>query len=328
MKQLNILAMVVRLVIATAILIPTARAFADDTLARVGAGGITFLKSENIRMLEEILWISENTIRVKLRFLNESDQDIHATVAFPLPAHSRPDGGGFQRSNKRLKTSFTVRVDGGLVPTASARKAVVGDRDVTVELRELGLSDEQIFRTFYLTPDQRAALEKLDGGKGGHLDWKVAETLFWRQSFPAGKEVVVEHAYAPLAGRHYTEPYRVGFGDVTDALIRTMMTQDACLDDATRRAIENRVKTYAAKAVKGVKVDVRDVEYILGTGRNWKGSIGKFTLRIEKETPDQFIALCFPGKPRKVSPTVIEFADKDFVPPDRLVVKSYAVREW
>lgn len=327
MKQLNILTMVGLLAIATAILIPTTRAFADDSIARLGAGGIAFLKSENIRMLEEILWISQDAIRVKLRFLNESDQDIHTTVAFPLPPKSRPDGGGFQRSNKQLKTSFTVRVDGRLVPTASARKAVVGDHDVTAELRELGLSDEQIFSTFHLTRDQRAALEKLDGGKAGHLDWKVAETLFWRQSFPAGKEVVVEHAYAPIAGGSFTIPYRAGFEDVSD-VEKLGITHGVCLDDATRRAIENRVKAYAAKAVKGVKVDNRDIEYILGTGRNWKGPIGKFTLRIEKKSPDQFISLCFPGKPRKVSPTVYEFIHKDFVPPDRLIVAFYNVREW
>ncbi len=71
--------------------------------------------------------------------------------------------------------------------------------------------------------------------------------------------------------------------------------------------------------------NVKNVEYILGTGRNWKGPIGTFTLRIEKETPDEIISLCFSGKPKKISPTVYEFYKRDFVPPYRLVVFFYGV---
>lgn len=72
-------------------------------------------------------------------------------------------------------------------------------------------------------------------------------------------------------------------------------------------------------------VMLNDVEYVLGTGRNWKGPIADFTLRIEKDSPEQFVSLCFPGRAKRVSPTVLEFSHTDFVPQDKLVVYFYTV---
>ncbi len=74
-----------------------------------------------------------------------------------------------------------------------------------------------------------------------------------------------------------------------------------------------------------VYVTLHDVEYILGTGRNWKGPIGVFTLRIEKDSPDQLVSLCLPGELRKVDSTSYEFTSKDFVPQDKLVIYFYDV---
>jgi len=48
-------------------------------------------------------------------------------------------------------------------------------------------------------------------------------------------------------------------------------------------------------------------------------------LRLVKERPDEFVSVCFPGKPDKISPTVYEFYQKDFVPQDTLVVYFYRV---
>ena len=79
-------------------------------------------------------------------------------------------------------------------------------------------------------------------------------------------------------------------------------SDEACLDERTKRALENKHMAFAAD--NGNPEDIleffQDVEYILGTGRNWKGPIGQFTLRIVKETPDTIVSLCFPGKPKKL----------------------------
>ncbi|MGO9121839.1 MAG: DUF4424 family protein [Desulfomonilaceae bacterium] len=86
-KQVKHLNVILGLVIAASALIPATQTFANDTVARVGAGGLSFTKTEDIRMLEEILQISRRQVKVKYRFRNESDQDIHTTVAFPLPSY-------------------------------------------------------------------------------------------------------------------------------------------------------------------------------------------------------------------------------------------------
>ena len=91
MKQFTVLTMLPPLLIIAAIVLQTAGAFANDSPAtRLGAGGLTFTKSEDIRMLEEVIEISTKLIRVKFRFLNESDKDIHTMVAFPGPSFPSP----------------------------------------------------------------------------------------------------------------------------------------------------------------------------------------------------------------------------------------------
>ena len=73
-----------------------------------------------------------------------------------------------------------------------------------------------------------------------------------------------------------------------------------------------------------MQVSLSDIEYVLGTGRNWAGSIQDFTLRIKKQTPDQLVSLCFPGTPKRIDPLTLEFNHKDFVPQDKLVVYFYS----
>jgi hypothetical protein len=267
----------VLLTLAVSILIPTGQVLANDTLARVAVtGGLEFVKSDNIRMLEEVLEISLKMIRVKYRFLNESDQDIGSAVAFPLPAYIASDGRTDRLLQEETDGKFLVLVNGDPVQTKRIENA---------------------------------------------------ET--WWQSFPAGKEVVVEHSYVPTAGAEYDYLYQNGY---TYGFLHTLFfwvtlpgkVTEACIDSSTARAIKNRVEN-SAQSGGVVAVFARDVEYILGTGRNWKGSIGKFVLRVEKESPDHFVAVCFPGSPKPSSPTVSEYVQTDFVPPDKLVVYFYRV---
>ncbi|MGO9566561.1 MAG: DUF4424 family protein [Desulfomonilaceae bacterium] len=336
LKRVRVRKVLTRLIIAAAVFIPTALAFANGgIIERTAAGGITFIKSEDIRILEEVLEISRKEVRVKFRFLNESDHDIDATVAFPVPPRE-PTGGA-----STISATFKVLANGHPVPTQFFRRAVVGDRDVTAQLLKIGLSDKQIYGDSRLTKDQLAAVTKLDEGKAELLPygfwpgWKVAETAFWQQSFPAGKETVIEHTYKPAVGRmpgcilYDTADLR----NTTTIEIPTANEEsgkDVCLDEVTRRAIEKQVKAYAEsfpppKGLVSVYANLKHIEYVLSTGRNWKGPIGDFKLRIKKEAPNQIVSLCFPGKPKLISPTVYEFVEKDFVPPDKLIVYFYMV---
>jgi hypothetical protein len=331
-KQVNIVSILVLLVTIYAVFVPIPSALADDTMARVAAGGITFVKSEDVRMLKEILEISTKEIRVRFTFLNESPKDIHATVAFPMPPTRATEHWNVE---KRLLETFAVRVNGRSVQTTVVRKAVIAGKDVTAQLRALGLSDKQIFQNSPdksseviqdLTSNQRASLKKLGGDPEQSNPWNITVTMVWHQTFPAGKEVMVEHSYAPIVGAVYTVPFADGRLSQSSLIpLPPGKAAEACLDETTRQGIKNQVKACTKRNPEQVFVTLHHVEYILGTGRNWKGPIGEFTLRIEKETPHQITSLCFPGKPKKISPTVFELYQKDFVPPDKLVVYFYMV---
>ncbi len=226
--------------------------------------------------------------------------------------------------------SFKVWVNGSPVCPNVFRKAVVGDRNVTEDLRRFGMSDAQIFGDADVTDDQKSALGNLKVANRSLYDFDIAEIAYWDQSFPAGQEIAVEHRYAPAVGKTWASVATDGSFDGLNASSSAgerlgLRRNEACLDDRTKRAILNRIDETAANRPESLYVNLHNVEYILSTGRNWKGPIGQFTLRVEKDKPEQIVSLCFPGKPSKVSPTVYEFREKDFVPQGRLVVDFYTV---
>jgi len=99
----------------------------------------------------------------------------------------------------------------------------------------------------------------------------------------------------------------------------------ACLNGGGRSAVLKRMTAMLRQGAKTVRVTLEDVEYILGTGRNWKGPISDFTLDIVKQSPDQVVSLCFPGKVARVDDLTLRFEHKNFVPPDRLLVYFYTL---
>ena len=102
---------------------------------------------------------------------------------------------------------------------------------------------------------------------------------------------MVEHSYAPIVGAIYTVPLWEGnFSDSPWIPLPTETTDEACLNEMTRQSIEKEVRAHAKKNLDQVYVTLHHVEYILGTGRNWKGPIGEFTLKIEREMPDQIVS--------------------------------------
>jgi|GEM_PF-796796 len=320
-------------VITMMIVISPSAILANDSTARLAAGGIELVKNEHIRMLEEVLEISPKKVKVKYRFLNEADHGIDTLVAFPLPFYS-----GIAHANVSIGdpsiifATFKVLVNGKPVITRSERKALLDGHDITDRLRKLGLSDQEIF--FDVSDAERGDLwTKLERFKIKIGNWwDISRTFFWHMSFPARKETAVSQEYAPATGagwailrqREGADQFKEGLEELWSSFTGKDDNED-CLDAITKRAIANRVKATLAKGAESVDFKYDSVEYILGTGRNWKGPIGDFTLRLIKEKPEQFVSVCFPGKPEKISPTVYEFRQKDFVPQDSLVVYFYAV---
>ena len=59
------------------------------------------------------------------------------------------------------------------------------------------------------------------------------------------------------------------------------------------------------------------LEYILKTGANWLGTIGKFRLTVDKGSADNLVRFCMDGV-RKVSPTQFVVEKQDFYPEKNL----------
>jgi len=335
-------------IFALGFLLVAGRTLANDTTARVGAGGIVPLKSSQIRMVSELLEVSTKSIRVKYIFLNEDSADVRTTVAFPMPSYGWTSGDSALEGNVGPLKTFKHLVNGVPVLTQIERKAVVSGRNITDQLRKIGLTDNQIFVTFGkcvssnssgvncgLSKRQQAEIERLIGNGNDDPTWRVEETVFWDQVFPAGQPIEVRHEYAPFVGMSYTSPYQESprYAGTSPAdylprvtpLNRPVDSNEACLDDGIGQALRKKVGTIVEGGTSSVQVILNDVEYILGTGRNWKGPIQDFKLRIEKSSPDQIISLCFPGKPRRISPTVLEFSQSDYVPQDRLIVYFFTL---
>lgn len=314
-------------VLLLAVMVLGSEASANDGIARVGAGGITFVTSADVRMLEEVLEISVGTVRVRYRFLNDSDKPVLTTVGFPMPAY---DWSPLQGARKM--DGFHTEVDGRPVPVRIERRALIGNRDVTDRLRQIGLSKAQIFETFGdcntdgqcgFSRQQESALLQMMGPKDHMPPWQVVETALWEQEYPPGREIVVEHAYVPLAG---TEFYWIADQGASPHKTEFEANHESCLHEGTGRVLDKRIERIRKANRSGkVLVERNDVEYILATGRNWKGPIGDFRLTVRKDFPDQLVSLCFPGKPRKLDETTLEFAHRNFVPPDKLVVSFFSV---
>jgi hypothetical protein len=287
-------------------------------------------------MVQEELEISTSKIRVHYKFFNESRDDIKATIAFPMPPYRAQHPDSNDPYNRPLR-AFTTLIDGQAVPTTLDRRATKGSVEITARLREIGLTDQQIFETFALcvepgkepdycglTPQQIGLLQanKIEG-------WWVDETALWEYVFPANRVVDVVHEYSPNVGWGNFVPYQSG-KDVTQKIETASGGRKGISPECQGNdigAVWKRVRALAGRGAHSVIVNVQEVSYILLTGNNWKGPIADFKLRIRKERPDQIISVCFPGGARRLDNLTFEFSQKDFVPKDDLLVVIYTVQE-
>lgn len=308
---------------------------ANDSTARVGAGGLVLQKSSDIRMVSEHLSISVKRIEVEYRFRNESSHTIETVVAFPMPEfHWDPEQDATWRNIGPVE-SFRVHVNGKPVAARAERKALLDGRDITAQLRKAGLKEDEIFRTFGEALDTEgmklpepvvARLHAMGASYQGIPQWKVAETAYWNQDFPPGREVVVKHSYRPFAGRIFGTYSAQGQLSADGVPLSSKGEADrACLDEGGMKALLNKVRQKVKEGAESGYINLNDVEYILGTGRNWKGSIGEFTLDIVKEKPQDVVSLCFPGKAERIGDRTLRFKMHDYVPQDRLLLNFYSV---
>lgn len=115
---------------------------ANDGTAELATGGLVFVKNNDVEMLSEDLFISTKQIRVNYRFLNKSNKDISAYVAFPLPdLKMDPDDDVTEipTDDPINFVGFSTTVDGLQVRANVEQKVYVDGRDQTRALTRVGV---------------------------------------------------------------------------------------------------------------------------------------------------------------------------------------------
>lgn len=302
-------------------------AAANDTSAVLEAGGLVYTRQDSIDMLSEDLFISQDEIRVDYVFKNQGDTDLETLVAFPMPEI----GGGLE-FNAALDDfehdnfmGFTVSQDGAEIEPELQQRVMVNGIDMTEEVRSKGvpllpLSEATTAAIAKLPEDVQKDWETrglilntaYDPEKPVEPDysplWKLDTVYWWRTTFPAGQEVKVHHSYKPSVGGTVAMTF-IQDGKPTPQLDE--YRERYCLDDSlVNTAIKlEKQQNYDA----GVYYYEKWLSYILTTGANWAGPIGKFKLTVDKGSEKNYVSFCGDNV-RKVGPTTFEMTATDFYP--------------
>jgi hypothetical protein len=121
-------------------------------------------------------------------------------------------------------------------------------------------------------------------------------THHWQQTFPAGKTLSVKHTYTPAGGFIFSF-------ESQGKKLETQLARDYCVGPALMKAMKK----------KDQEGSIDQVHYVLKTGANWKGPIGRFVLRLVKDRPDQKVSLCMDGFKRVDARTYL-LEKTNFVP--------------
>src|SRR5579859_3463006 len=303
------------------------QSYGNDTLVTLGAGGLIPAKSTSIRMVSEDLSISVATIRVKYVFRNESNEDIDAVVAFPLPDLSGAELSHepIELPSKRILNFIDFRVFVGSVEVKPKYEIKALDdkgRDISSRLRSIGLplltNDPGFQKAVEKLPaairEQLIKEELVDVDETSHSvtgpfvkeywqNWRSRVQFYWKQHFPSNQEITVEHTYRPVVGGNYItrdddakrhiEPYCGGPNEL--AKIRKIRENSTFKDSSDLYLVERRV------------------EYILRTANNWNGPIQRFHLSVRTGNSENILATCMPGL-KQTGPSLYETIRTDYRP--------------
>ncbi|HEX9932622.1 MAG TPA: DUF4424 domain-containing protein [Allosphingosinicella sp.] len=316
------------LVIAAALaLAPLAQVAANDSTAEHGAGGLVLKQSREIDMVSEDLYVSAERVRVRYVFRNRSPGDVSTTVAFPMPDRDLAED---RYGDSAYPGDFSTRVDGRPVAMAVERRAVLGGTDHTALLQRLGVPlapDEEgtgriVAALAALPPAERERLRALrlvevdeyDAGRGWQRDavpaWTVRESWYWQQVFPAGRDLRIEHDYAPGTGG--SVDVALARPDYRNSAEGRAEQADYCTDRAFLAALDRAGRS-------GRAMTERRLRYILTTGGNWRSPIGDFRLVVDKGRAENIVSFCGTGL-RRISPTQFEMRRRNWRPDRDLAV--------
>jgi hypothetical protein len=317
------------LLIAILAVVGPVLARANDSSASMAAGGLELIRSDQVRMVSEVLRIAPRLVEVDYVFENTGRTDVTTLVAFPLPELSQtvwyysPLNIPFDKNPNFV--GFQVWVDGREIKPEIEIRAF-GKTEITDDLRRLAVDpfkpDLHLRR-----PDVVDALRRLgviiDDGPDSKpdpvADWSVRVNFHWSQTFPAGRQITVRHRYRPVHGNSY-EPV-----DPKERNRKTKADQTLggrwCLDQSYNAAeLKLFARQYEAAAKQTDKVgrDYRvwydNVAYVLITGANWRGPIGRFELQIDKGGAELVSTCPIPGLRLQRTPYGFSAIASDYTP--------------
>ena len=312
--------------IITALVFPC---LANDSIAELATGGLVFTKSKDIEMRSEDLFISTKEIRVHYRFYNHSDHDVVVHVAFPMPdiVYDTDDFNvAIPTDDPQNILGFKTTINGRPVKMLVEQKAVIVDSfygsdemDVTQVLQKLGVPiaprQGQTYDLPQKTWDELARLGLIRDTSNEtprYLAprWTLKTTYYWQQTFPAHQELVVDHRYLPSVGAIVSMKGSFWLDNPTNlGMDRSKGLNRFCIDQDLRHSMVTPDRMWSPNWV----------EYILVTGANWAGPIGKFRLVIDKGSADNLVSFCGQGV-RQISPTQFEVSKSNFTPSSNLSV--------
>jgi hypothetical protein len=297
-------------------------ASANDSTAELGAGGLVLGRSDQIAMVEEDLFLSIEQVKVRYRFRNVGDSVVTTLVAFPMPdiRFGQEGDSGVPDLQSDNFLGFTVTVDGASLSPDLQQRAFASGLDVTDVLAKAGVPlqgwrDETSKALAALTDEVAGPLVEagiinpveFDAGQGWtktfEARWTLRSAYHWTMTFPAGADVIVEHSYAPAAGGS------AGLTFTTDGPYSTLDDYKAkyCMDDGFLVAVKKR------EGREGRYQFEQRLSYILTTGSNWAGPIGRFTLTIDKGSPENLLSFCGEGV-EKTGATTFRMVKTDYWP--------------
>jgi hypothetical protein len=308
-----------------------APAFANDSMATLGAGGLTFVTTDKVEMLSEDLSISPGEVKVVYTFRNDGPTDQHVLVAFPLPDITG-DGDftvAIPTEDPANIFGFETTLDGRPVEATLHQYAFAVGIDETVYLKQLGVplapfgeATQKAVNALSDAAHQRMLELGLvipmtyDAGQGEQTDftpvWTLKSTYSWEGNFPAGKTVTVVHSYKPSVGGTVATTFLAPPSDGEDraAEYRQKYCTDKDFIRAVRKTLKDPADPFSAPYTESW------LSYIWSTGANWNGPIHDFHLTIDKGNPKALVSFCWDGKVTKTGPTTFSMHATGFSPPD------------
>lgn len=215
---------------------------------------------------------------------------------------------GFQGLEQQLKESeiidFTVFVNGKSIRFECHRRALdQKGNDITTKLKNYRIPLSSAYlRGFIekppmlLLPGLKETLRHLNLLDKNELpNWFLHTTYAWEQEYLGKQTTIVEHSYTPSTGLYWID--LSAFNDLKNLKEHSDLDRHPPLNlekstvdkDHFKKFMKNWALQYKDKISK-LKL-LREIQYVLKTGANWKGPIANFELVITPENANDLVII-------------------------------------